>query len=145
MVRQFQFDLGRFAAVSSSTTVLEDVIAADIAERTSRELAQDSYMARLVSDLVTCVMQKEREIKRELQARGIVAARARGVKFGRKRKMRPDGFEAVRDEWASGHISAREAGRKLNIAHATFLKWARDDLAAMRAKEAAAEAEADAE
>ena len=53
---------------------------------------------------------------RELQARGIVAARARGVKFGRKRKVRPDGFEAVRDEWAGGHISAREAGRKLNIA-----------------------------
>ena len=40
---------------------------------------------------------------------GLAAARARGVKFGRKPIEKPDGYEALREQWENSEISARKA------------------------------------
>lgn len=84
---------------------------------------------RFISDLVlqtlAYVAQKERESIHQRQAEGIAAAKARNVHFGRKALQRPPEFEALYRLWSEGIISAREAGRRLNVSHSTFLNWAR--------------------
>ena len=81
----------------------------------------------LISDIVlqmlSYVAQTERVFIHQRQAEGIAAAKARGVKFGRKPKERPAEYEHLRDEWRAGRISARAAARQLGVAHRTFMKW----------------------
>ena len=67
--------------------------------------------------------QTEREFIRQRQAEGIAAAKARGVRFGRKPLVRPEEFEVVRTLWMDGKLSARKAAEQLGISHQTFLNW----------------------
>ena len=75
------------------------------------------------SSYMSYVAQTEREFIHQRQAEGIAAAKARGVKFGRKPKERPAEYEHLRDEWRAGRISARAAARQLGVAYRTFMKW----------------------
>lgn len=81
-------------------------------------------IADIVLELLSYVAQTEREFIRQRQAEGIAAAKARGVRFGRRPMERPEGFGAVQDAWRSGLLSARGAAKQLGITHRTFLKWA---------------------
>ena len=58
----------------------------------------------------------------------IAAAKARGVKFGRPRKVLPEGFGEVKARWERGELSARAAGKLLGVTHRSFLLWAQDDV-----------------
>ena len=71
------------------------------------------------------VAQTEREMIRKRQAEGIAAAKARGVKFGRRPLPLPESYEDVRQKWESGQLSARAAAIALGVSHSTFLKWTR--------------------
>ena len=82
-------------------------------------------ISSLVLQLLSYVAQIERDFIRNRQAEGIAAAMARGVKFGRKAKIKPSNYDEVLSEWLQNKISAREAGRRLNVHHDTFLKWSR--------------------
>ena len=86
-------------------------------------------IADIVLQLLSYVAQTERELIRQRQAEGIAAAKARGVKFGRRPMERPLGFEDARKAWEAGDLSARGAAKQLGITHRTFLKWAAEDLA----------------
>ncbi len=85
-------------------------------------------LGTLVSDLVLQIMsafaQIERDFIKQRQAEGITVAKANGVKFGRDPIPVPDNFPEVLQQWQAGKISARTAGKLLNISHSTFLKWA---------------------
>ena len=94
--------------------------------RKSKDLV-GTLISDIVLQLLSYVAQTEREFIRQRQAEGIAAAKARGVKFGRMPKERPDEYQDVLDKWRKGDISARAAGRALNVSHATFLKWVRSD------------------
>ena len=82
-----------------------------------------TLISDIVLQLLSYVAQTEREFIHRRQAEGIAAAKARGVKFGRKPKERPAEYEHLRDEWRAGRISARAAARQLGVAHRTFMKW----------------------
>lgn len=94
--------------------------------RQGRDLT-GTLIADIVLQLLSYVAQTEREFIRQRQAEGIAAAKARGVKFGRQPMERPSEFEAVREEWKAGRLSARKAALKLGITHRTFLTWAAED------------------
>ena len=94
--------------------------------RQGRDLA-GTLIANIVLQLLSYVAQTEREFIRQRQAEGIAAAKARGVKFGRKPAERPKEFADLRCEWKNGQISARKAAVQLGITHRTFLKWATED------------------
>ena len=81
-----------------------------------------TLISDIVLQLLSYVAQTEREFIHQRQAEGIAAAKARGVKFGRKPKERPAEYEHLRDEWRAGRISARAAARQLGVAHRTFMK-----------------------
>ena len=91
--------------------------------RKSRDLT-GTLIADIVLQLLSYVAQTEREFIKQRQAEGIAAAKARGVKFGRPAMELPAGYSDVWAAWKSGEISAREAGRRLNVTHKTFLRWA---------------------
>lgn len=82
--------------------------------RKSRDLA-GTLIADIVLQLLSYVAQTERELIRQRQAEGIAAAKLRGVKLGRPEKARPENFEEVRRQWAQRELSARAAGRLLQV------------------------------
>jgi len=90
--------------------------------RKGRDLT-GTLIADIVLQLLSYVAQTEREFIKKRQAEGIAAAKAKGVKFGPKQKERPSAYEACRQKWEQGEISAREAARRLEISHKTFLRW----------------------
>jgi len=84
-----------------------------------------TLIADMVLQLLSYVAQTEREFIRKRQAEGIAAAKARGVRFGVRPKEKPPEFEECHKKWRRGEISAREAARRLNVTHPTFIKWAK--------------------
>ncbi len=80
----------------------------------------------IVLQLLSYVAQTEREFIRQRQAEGIVAAKARGVRFGRRPMEKPASFSEYAALWRNGAISAREAARQMSISHKTFLRWIRE-------------------
>lgn len=94
--------------------------------RQSRDLV-GTLIADIVLQLLSYVAQTEREFIKQRQKEGIAAAKARGVRFGRAPMEHPADYDKVYAVWKQGDISAREAGRRLNISYKTFLKWARQE------------------
>lgn len=90
--------------------------------RQNRDLT-GTLIADIVLQLLSYVAQTEREFIKQRQKEGIAAAKARGVQFGRAPMERPAEYDALRVLWLRGEVSAREAGRQLNITHKTFLRW----------------------
>jgi DNA invertase Pin-like site-specific DNA recombinase len=91
----------------------------------SRDLT-GTLIADIVLQLLSYVAQTEREFIRQRQAEGIAAAKARGVRFGRKPLQHPENFEEVLTAWNAKELSARSAARQLGVTHNTFLNWARN-------------------
>lgn len=95
----------------------------------TRETEKDltgTFIADLVLQILSYVSEVERNNIKQRQAEGIALAKARGVKFGRETKDIPDDFQYIYELWNNKSISAREAGRRLEVNHSTFLKWARE-------------------
>ena len=92
--------------------------------RQGRDLT-GTLIADIVLQLLSYVAQTERENIRQRQAEGIEAAKANGVRFGRKPLDLPEAFSGLAAQWSNGQISARRAASQLGISHHTFLKHAR--------------------
>jgi len=84
-------------------------------------------IADIVLQLLSYVAETERSFIRQRQAEGIAAAKARGVQFGRRPKVRPERFPEMQALWQEGKISARKAAKELSVTHSTFLKWVRGE------------------
>ena len=91
--------------------------------RRSRDLT-GTLIADIVLQLLSYVAQTEREFIRQRQAEGIAAAKARGVRFGRRATAVPPEFPAVHAQWRRGAFNSRAAGARLGVSQTTFLKWA---------------------
>lgn len=110
---QIQEKLKALAAEISS-----DLSSLETAE--SKELLSD-----FVSDLFIAVTErKRREERRQKQADGIAAARAKGVRFGRTRKPVPDNFDEVHRAWRDREMSLREAADMCGLPQSTFYAMA---------------------
>ena len=83
-------------------------------------------ISNLVIQIFSYVAQQEREMNIQRTIEGIAAARARGVKFGRKTLSRPLEFEAIRCQWEKGLLSERKAAQMLGVSRPTFHKWAHE-------------------
>ena len=93
--------------------------------RQGRDLT-GTLIADIVLQLLSYVAQTEREFIRQRQAEGIAAAKASGVRFGRRPLERPAEFERLCSEWMQGRLSSREAARQLNVSQQTFLNWSKE-------------------
>ena len=74
-----------------------------------------------VSELFLSVAKQEfHEMRRERQAEGIAAAKARGVQLGRAPKPLPDNFDECRQKWRGGEFSMREAASACGMSTTRF-------------------------
>lgn len=96
--------------------------------RQGRDLT-GTLIADIVLQLLSYVAQTEREFIRQRQAEGIAAAKANGVRFGRKPLEKPPEFESIFRLCFQGKLSARAASRQLGVSHTTFSKWMREESA----------------
>ncbi|MDE7003537.1 MAG: hypothetical protein K2P08_03810 [Oscillospiraceae bacterium] len=99
------------------------MLAQDIAASLS---AVDAASGRaLLSDFVSELFfelaeQQRREDRRQKQAEGIAAAKARGVRFGRTARPVPDNFDELHQAWREGRISLKKAAEACDMARGTF-------------------------
>lgn len=84
-----------------------------------------TLIADIVLQLLSYVAQTERELIRRRQAEGIAAAKARGVKFGRKAMAVPTAFEDCKNRWFQGQITSRQAAKMLQVSQSTFIRWSK--------------------
>lgn len=81
-----------------------------------------AFIADLVLQILSFVAQSERENIKKRQMQGIVAAKARGVRFGRPSKIVPDNFEEIIENWENKKISFKEAVTQCDMSEATFYR-----------------------
>ena len=96
--------------------------------RQNRDLT-GQLIADIVLQLLSYVAQTEREFIRQRQAEGIVAAKERGVHFGREAAPVSEGFPEILAEWRAKKLGSRAAAARLGVSQTTFLKWARAEKA----------------
>ena len=84
-----------------------------------------TFIADLVLQILSFVAQNEREYIRKRQAEGIAAAKAKGVKFGRKPLPLPDNFHEVHRAWRSKKLTLKQAASACNMSVGTFYGKAR--------------------
>ena len=87
--------------------------------RQGRDLT-GTLIADIVLQLLSYVAQTERENIRQRQAEGIAAAKAKGVRFGRERRILPDNFEEMRQAWRGQRMTLRAAASACGIPKTTF-------------------------
>lgn len=102
-----------------------------LAEEISTELAaldeerSRALLSDFVSDLFFAAAERRREeIRRQRQAEGIAAAKAKGVQFGPSRKPLPDNFDSCYRAWRDGEMSLTEAANHCGMVKTSFRRAA---------------------
>ncbi|MBQ9438044.1 MAG: recombinase family protein, partial [Lachnospiraceae bacterium] len=79
-----------------------------------------TFIADLVLALMSFMAESERQNIRERQAAGIAAAKARGVRFGRRPKPLPENFCEVCGKVKEGRLSIMEGAKACEMPYSTF-------------------------
>lgn len=85
-----------------------------------------TFIADLVLQILSFAAESERTNIRKRQEQGIVAAKARGVRFGRPEVEVPQEFPKIVVEWENKNISFDEALEKSGLSQATFYRRLRE-------------------
>ena len=105
--------------LQAKLSALSEEISADLSrleEAESKELLSD-----FVSELFLAAADRRRRTeRRQRQAEGIAAAKAKGVRFGRAAKPLPDNFEEVRQMWRRGECTLQQAADACGMPRGTF-------------------------
>ena len=108
------------------------IVVIDLPLLDTRNKYGDELTAKLILNLViqifSYVAETERNMNHQRTMEGLAAARARGVKFGRKPIEKPDSYETFREQWKNKKISARKAAFALGVSTPTFLKWVKESV-----------------
>lgn len=84
-----------------------------------------SFIVDIVLQILSFVAENERDNIRKRQAKGIQAAKKRGVKFGRPKKQLPNNFEEVLNQWKKKQLTIRQASEKCHMPVSTFYSKAK--------------------
>ena len=108
------------------------IVVIDLPLLDTRNKYSDELTAKLILNFViqifSYVAETERNMNHQRTMEGLAAARARGVKFGRKPIEKPDSYETFREQWKNKKISARKAAVALGVSTPTFLKWVKESV-----------------
>lgn len=81
-----------------------------------------TFIADLVLQILSFVADNERTNIRKRQQQGIIAAKARGVRFGRPETPTPADFGEIIKKWEKGYITVDDAIQKCAMSQATFYR-----------------------
>ena len=79
-----------------------------------------TFLSDIVLQVLSFVAENERTNIRQRQAEGIVAAKARGVRFGRPPSPLPENFHEVYQLWKSGKVTGTAAAELCGMPLSTF-------------------------
>lgn len=79
-----------------------------------------TFLSDIVLQILSFVAENERVNIRQRQAEGIAAAKAKGVRFGRKPKPLPENFHAVYQRWKKGAITGTAAAKECGMPLSSF-------------------------
>lgn len=85
-----------------------------------------TFINDMILQIMSFFAENERKNIRQRQAEGIIAAKQKGVRFGRPALPLPDNFYECYGKWKNGEISASEAARNCDMAVSTFRRKARE-------------------
>lgn len=83
-----------------------------------------TFLSDIVLQVLSFVAENERTNIRQRQAKGIAAAKARGVRLGRPPKPLPENFHVLYEKWRAGKITGTAAAKECGMPLATFRYWA---------------------
>jgi len=100
-------------------------------EMLAREISADlsclesGQSKELLSDFVSELYlaeadRRRREERRQRQAEGIAAAKAKGIRFGRTSKPLPENFDQLHRAWREGEMSLSQAAKACGMVRGTF-------------------------
>ena len=89
-----------------------------------------SATGKLLFNILGSIAEFERDLINARTAEGRQAAKAKGVKFGRKEKLTADQIEALKADFAAGVLSKEAIAQKYGIARNSVYRLASDDKAA---------------
>lgn len=93
--------------------------------RTYKDL-MGTFIADLVLQMLSFVVQNECENIRKRQAQGIVAVMAKGIKFGRPKMATPDNFMKIVHTWEIGTLTFKETCEYSHMSESTFYRRVRE-------------------
>lgn len=79
-----------------------------------------TFIADLVLQLLSFIVEAERNNIKMRQREGISATKLKGVKFGRPPKPLPEEFQSLYELWNEGGITKSEAVKKCGMPLSTF-------------------------
>ena len=82
-----------------------------------------TFVSELVLQIMSYMAEEERKMILSRSREGIAAAKARGVKFGRPKKEKPEDFEEVYNAYKNQEITVNEAITILRVSKSTFYRW----------------------
>ena len=121
MIRQFDI----ITREKEAAIIILDMPLIDTRRKQGDDLT-GKFISNLVIQIFSYVAHMERSMNHQRTMEGLAAARARGVRFGRRPLEKPEGYEEIRRKWKNGEISEREAARRLDVSRPTFHKWAHE-------------------
>jgi len=86
------------------------------------------FISDLVLQILAYVAETERSFIKQRQAEGIAAAKARGIRFGMKKKDMPEEFDYYFELWKQGRITIRYAAEQIGVSYSTFYRRCKDIL-----------------
>jgi len=79
-----------------------------------------TFLSDIVLQVLSFVAENERANIRARQAEGIVAAKARGVRFGRPPRPLPENYHSAYQRWKAGAITGTAAAKECEMPLSTF-------------------------
>jgi DNA invertase Pin-like site-specific DNA recombinase len=84
-----------------------------------------TFLSDIVLQVLSFVAENERDAIRQRQAEGIIAAKTRGVRFGRPEQALPENFETIVAAWERQEIDLAEALCRSGLSRSTFYRRVR--------------------
>ena len=85
-----------------------------------------TFISDIVLQILSFVAESERDNIRKRQAQGILAAKAKGVRFGRPEASIPKNFTKLVRQWRQDELPLKEVLSRCRISRATFYRRLRD-------------------
>jgi len=85
-----------------------------------------TFISDIVLQILSFVSQSERENIKMRQKEGIIAAKARGVRFGRPIKKPPENFNTLIKQWERGILTFEQILTQTGLTEATFYRRLRE-------------------
>ena len=96
---------------------------------TMHDYGEDAWILDMVNNILievlSAIAEQERIINHQRQSEGIIAAKARDVKFGRPAACLPDNFEYFYNAWLTKEMSVSDITSQLGIDTVKWKTWVR--------------------